>query len=434
MSSTPHFDPEQPLLAGPAHERCRAVVIVPARNEEASLQATLDGLAAQRSPGGGALDPNSFEILLLLNNCTDSSAQVARAWRAQHPHTALHILERTLPPCEAHVGTARRLLMDTAWSRLRGRGRSCGILSTDSDTVVAPDWIAQTLSALALGADAVGGFIELKEGELERLPEGARTAYLRDCEYQRLFAELEDLLDPQPGDPWPRHLHHFGASLACSPAAYQRAGGLPPINPLEDMAFVDALYRADARLRHDPAVRVFTSARFDGRASVGLSWQLRTWQQASEAGTPHEVCSCSWLQHRFQCLRTLRQMHRGGREADHRSLKAPWRDRAREALGEELTTGEFLARIDCDAWIAETYTGSAGEEEITRVNRDLGLAIARQRGRLLREAAKVANSAKVAKSAKAAKSAENKIPARRSGRGVIPVAASPYGTGPVDAQ
>ena len=376
------FRPEPPLLHGLASERCHAVVIVPARNEEGSLPATLDGFAAQQDLGGKPLDRGSFEIILLLNNCADASAEVARAWQDKHKEVALCIVEKTLSPKNAHVGMARRLLMDTAWSRLRGRPRTCGILSTDSDTLVAPDWIAQNLRALERGADAVGGVIELKSGELDQLPEGARRAYLQDREFQRMQAELEDLIDPQAGDPWPRHVMHFGASLACTPAIYERAGGLPRVKALEDMAFVDALYRIDARLRHEPGVRVFTSSRLDGRAKIGLSSQLRTWQKSSEAGKPQRAPCSAWLQHRFRSLRFLRQLHRGGAATDLRSLEPSWRKRVRDALTKELTTGEFLAHMDCDAWIAETYTPRARAAEISRVNGDLRAAIARERERL----------------------------------------------------
>jgi GT2 family glycosyltransferase len=379
------FEPEPSLLPGLAHPNCRAIVIVPARNEEASLAATLDALAGQVGRSGRPLSRDSFEILLLLNNCTDSSATVARSWQAAHPAVHLHIVERTLPPQQAHVGTARRLLMDTAWHRLAQATRpATAILSTDSDTVVAPDWIARNLHALAAGADAVGGRIQLKPGELEALPTGVRRAYRRDRRYQRLVAELEDLLDPQDGDPWPRHLEHFGASLACTPRAYARAGGLPPVKPLEDAAFVDALRRVDVRLRHDPAVVVYTSARLDGRAEVGLSGHLRHWQKMCDDGAPHTVPSAAWLVHRFQSLGHLRRIRRGLAEKTPPHGISPekwppaWRDSIAEALRQQNGVASFLSAIDCDRLIEETFDGE-GKGEIGRVLRDLEGVVERLR-------------------------------------------------------
>jgi hypothetical protein len=357
MSSV-DFWPEAPLMQGTAHENCRAIVILPARNEEACLAATLDALAAQTDLSGAPIPTNAMETLLLLNNCTDASAEVVRQWQAMHPGFVLHLVERTLPQEVAHVGTARRLLMDTAWSRLTGRAGSA-ILSTDADTLVAPDWVAQNLRAIAHGADAVGGVIHLMEGDLESLPTGAREAYLRDHKYQRLIAELEHWLDPQDGDPWPRHLEHFGASLACTPQIYARAGGLPAVKPLEDVAFVDALRRVGAKLRHDPAVMVSTSARLDGRAEVGLSGQLRIWQDRSEAGQPHLVRSCEWLVHRFECLGRLRRVCLNANAKELAGLPAAWHAQILRVREEAHSVCEFLGAIDSERLIHESFRGES---------------------------------------------------------------------------
>ncbi len=379
MREVQEFRPEAPLIPDRAHPSCRAIVILPARNEEGSLASALDALAGQVDEFGRLLSPETFEILLLLNNCTDGSAHVARRWKTANPSIHLHVIELDLAMDCAHLGVVRRLLMDTAWHRLPS---SCAgiwaILSTDSDTLVAADWIMQNLRALERGADAVGGAIRLKHGELELLPAGARRAYQRDRRYQRLVAELEDLLDPQPGDRWPRHLEHFGASLACTTQAYVRAGGMPPVRSLEDVAFVDALRRVNARLRHDPGVVVYTSSRFDGRAEIGLSYQLRVWQQMSVAGEEHHVLSAAWLVHRFRTLRYLRQIHAQGEPADSSVHSKSWRDRIMRARTRDNSVAAFLREMDCDRLIEETFEGER-ESEILRVNRHLARTISRMR-------------------------------------------------------
>jgi glycosyltransferase involved in cell wall biosynthesis len=162
-------------------------VVIPVRNERASLPATLNALAQQVDCSGKPLRPERFEVILLLNNCTDDSLEVARRWKAQHPDIQLHIVRRSIPARHAHVGTARRWLMDTAWRRMRGlRARAAAILTTDADTVVATDWIAQNLRAIARGAYAVGGKIEWKPGHFAKLPRGVQRSVLADREYQRL--------------------------------------------------------------------------------------------------------------------------------------------------------------------------------------------------------------------------------------------------------
>ena len=339
------------------------MVILPARNEEASLPAALDGLARQVQLGDG----QTFEVLLLLNNCADGSARVAHVWAARHPEIALHVIERTLSLEQAHVGTARRMLMDAAWHRLQGHSGTTAILSTDADTVVARDWIAQNLAALEGGADAVGGMIGLKPTELKALPDGARLAYLRDRRYQRLVAELEARLDPQACDPWPRHLQHFGASLACTAEIYARAGGLPPVKPLEDVAFVNELRRVGARLRHEPKVIVYTSSRLDGRAEVGLSGQLSIWQRMYERSEPHLVLTAEWLAHRFRTLRSLRLFCAKGHAE---GLPHCWIGNLRRARGLNLGVEQFLSEIDCERLIDETFDGER-EGKILSVNRSL---------------------------------------------------------------
>ncbi len=202
----------------------------------------------------------------------------------------MHVAETTLPREVAHVGQARRLLMDQACERLRAarRGQPAGgavrgvVLSTDGDSFVAPDWIARTLAEIDAGADAVGGRILC---DARRSGDPALHRWQRlDAIHRLLCLRLAALIDPDPADPWPRHHQHFGASLAVAADAYERVGGLPAVRFLEDEALHRRLSRADLRVRHSPQVRVYTSSRHDGRVEVGLSWQLRTWARSAAGG------------------------------------------------------------------------------------------------------------------------------------------------------
>jgi hypothetical protein len=337
---------------------CRATVVVPARNEEAGLTRTLDALRVQVTLEETRLGWEFYEVILLLNNCTDRSSSVAEQYAADHPGFRLHVADCELPAQRAHVGTARSMLMDCACDRLerlsRSDGSVRGILSTDADTRVAPDWVASNIAELENGAEAVGGVINLFPEELERLEVGTRQAYLRDRAFQAQVARLEATLDPDPADPWPRHLEHFGASLCCTPEIYRRSGGLPAVKPLEDVAFIDALRKKGARIRHSPAVEIFTSARLDGRAEVGLSGQLRHWKRLVDAGLPHLVESAEWLQHRFRTLAGLRRLNEGG-DMEAGCFPAGWRERIVELRDASLATPEFLEKLDCDALIEEMF-------------------------------------------------------------------------------
>jgi hypothetical protein len=348
-----------PLLAGYASSHVEACVVVPARNEEEILARALDALRLQYDHKSNRLSPDRYEVILLLNNCTDASEAVALHYQQMHPTFHLYIATCTLPSDEAHVGKARRLLMDTAYHRLqRTRTHYPAILSTDADTIVAPDWIARNLAAIEEGADVVGGVINLFPEDLsvlKLLDPGTHVAYQRDRELQGLVAKLEAILDPDPADPWPRHLEHFGASLACTTSIYAHAGGLPPVRPLEDVAFIDALRKVGARIRHCPRTQVSTSARLDGRAEVGLSGQLKLWQQQSRSNDPHLVDSAQWTEHRFRLLAALRRINESRDLPSLSTYSAPWRSRIAALHADRLRTPRFLELLDCNTLIEETF-------------------------------------------------------------------------------
>jgi hypothetical protein len=305
----------------------QACVIIPAKDEAHNLPATLAALAAQTELNGAPLPTGCLEVIVLANNCLDGTAAVVRQVAACYSALALHVAELQLPKDLAHVGQARRLLMDAAARRLEATAGPQGlILSTDADTLAAPDWLAACRAEVAAGAVAVGGRIltrpEAPEsaessiseaGCLEASPLAVRRTQLRDATYYLLRNQLECLLDPCPTDPWPRHHQHFGASLALTVAAYRQVGGLPVVRYLEDEALWRALCRHDLPVRHSPRVRVTTSARQQGRVEVGLSWQLREW--AADA-----------LEHREPQVECPRQLA-GLWQARH-ELRACWQGRS----------------------------------------------------------------------------------------------------------
>ena len=296
----------RPLVQTSIHPNCRVAVIVPVRNEAESLISMLSALLHQATFAGNRLDPTEYEVILLANNCSDASAEIARTFAAQHPSFALHVLERFLPPEEAFVGRARQMLMDEAYVRLLSIGRNRGIIaSTDGDSEVSPNWITATCWEIDQGADAVGGRIMTSRSSRHQLQPQARRCFLDDVGYQSLVAELESHLDPLSYDPFPRHFQHFGASLAVTVDAYAEAGGLPAVRTPEDEAFYQSLMRVDARFRHSPLVKVTTSARQCGRSPVGLANQLQVWSTQGQAVLKEGLSS---LIARLKARRQLRQV------------------------------------------------------------------------------------------------------------------------------
>lgn len=243
----------------------RAVVVVPARDEEERIGACLRALSGQAG---------LVAVVLVLDGCADGTERVARATAAA---TGLP-LELVEGPARG-VGFARGLGMAVAAKRLREEpaGVLRVIASTDADSVVAPDWLARTRAALASdGAAAVGGRIVLDPLEAALVPREVLAA--REAEAARR------LIAVRRHAPAAGHHQFSGASLALTLAAYDAVGGLPATPTLEDEALERALRAAGVPITYAADVRVTTSARTAGHAPRGLAQALRTasWRAAQD--------------------------------------------------------------------------------------------------------------------------------------------------------
>jgi glycosyltransferase involved in cell wall biosynthesis len=273
-----------PLRLPAPHPRLRVCVVIPARNEESNLPHLIAALAGQFGLDGLPFDPEVFEVIVLLNNCIDRSATVLRDLRPPRL-LKLHVGEITLEAHEAHVGRARQILFDTAYDRFRAIGRADGlILTTDADTRPEPTWIGETRAEFTKKVSGVGGRILLEPEERAALPANVQRLFLLDIGYRCALEEMRSLYAPDPVDPFPRHHQHYGASLAVTPAAYAKGGGMPLTPSSEDAALYRAIIASGGRFRHSYRVRVRTSARVLGRAEGGLAAALGCWHdQANEA-------------------------------------------------------------------------------------------------------------------------------------------------------
>jgi glycosyltransferase involved in cell wall biosynthesis len=287
----------------PPSRHLKLSVILPVRNEADNLFNTLEALRNQLDTKGLRVPYSHYEVLLLANNCTDSSAEFARAYQANYPEFNLFIEEIHLSPDVAHIGTVRRLLMDAAYNRFTSLKKPEGIIaSTDGDTEVDKHWVYNTIEEIKKGNDVVGGrILTRRENTL------ARVYYLRDVTYKHLVSKAETLLDPIDNDPWPRHYQCFGASFAVTCAIYDLSGRLPVIPFLEDMAFHKALTRIDAKIRLSPLVKVITSTRIQGRVDFGFSIQLKQWGEMNEARDPVFVEQAGALFKKLKARKLLRQ-------------------------------------------------------------------------------------------------------------------------------
>ncbi len=307
---------ERHLVHADPLKQCEMCIIVPVRNEAELLKNSLKALAYQVDFRDRLLDYRRYEVILLVNNCTDDSAAIAHRFARQHPDFRLHIIERTLPPSEAYIGRVRQMLMDEAYQRLAGLGlaglgQKHGVIaSTDGDTQVSPTWIAATQLEISRGVDAVGGRIIADSASCEALDPQVKMRYLRGDYYHQLMVELEAYLDATPHDAWPRHAQHYGASLAVTAQMYQKAGGMPAVRTPEDVAFYQALLSVGARFRHSPLVEVITSARQTVRVEGGFAAQLNAWETMGQQQQAFLVESAHAIETRFTTRQHLRDLWR----------------------------------------------------------------------------------------------------------------------------
>ena len=113
-------------------------VCIPVHEEAEALPATLAALdMALRS------HPKAGVVVLLVNDTLDSSADIARAWALRTSHACV-IVEVSLDRTIRNAPHARRLALEIG-AHLCPAG---ALLTTDADTLVAPDWITTNLQHL----------------------------------------------------------------------------------------------------------------------------------------------------------------------------------------------------------------------------------------------------------------------------------------------
>jgi hypothetical protein len=216
-------------------------VVVPANNEQCALPLCLEGLnAAARRVSV------PVTVVVVLDSCTDFSAEVVDI-----AGRTMGIAVNALTVDARNVGFARRAGI-VELLRLHPEP-GMWLATTDADSVVPENWFAAQLSHAAAGAHVVAGTVAVADWQ-------DHSHAVRDR------AVKDYLAAPH------RHIH--GANLSFTAAAYQAAGGFPPIASDEDVALVEAFRRNDEPIAWAMDLAVTTSARRQARAPRGFAGYL----------------------------------------------------------------------------------------------------------------------------------------------------------------
>jgi glycosyltransferase involved in cell wall biosynthesis len=226
----------------------RVSVVIGTYNRARLLDGTLQALAAQEVP-----DSLKWEIVVVDNNSTDSTAQVVTAFARTMATPVRYVFERR---------------QGVSHARNRGiqKARGAILAFTDDDVLPAPDWIAQVAAAIdRWHADGVGGRILPRwEAAPPRWLTGNRNLLARvaimDFEGSRLLA-LPLEAEPQI----------WGANMAFRREFFERVGEFDPrLGVVGKKLFrgeePDLIHRAlelGLTIAYDPALTVFHRIGFD---------------------------------------------------------------------------------------------------------------------------------------------------------------------------
>jgi len=213
----------------------RIAVVIPARDEEETLEACIASVEDAADRVGVAVD-----VVLVLDACTDGSAEVA----ARHPGV------RTASVAFRNVGRSRAHGVELAVAANDAHG--LWLAFTDADSRVPRGWLAEHLRAAARADAYIGAVVPV----LNDLDPVRRRVWV----------------DGHPPGATLGHVH--GANLGMRASAYRTAGGFAPLDTAEDVDLAERLRASGAVILSSEREPVVTSARLNGRAPRGYAGYL----------------------------------------------------------------------------------------------------------------------------------------------------------------
>ncbi len=223
----------------------RIGVVVPARDEAPRLERCLRAI----DRAAAAVD-RPVVAVLVLDSCTDDSATRAAKLRLALSLRLVVVTTRCAAAGAARAAGVQRLL------ELLGTPGTW-LATTDADSAVPANWLAEQVRLAELGAAVVAGTVRVHDWE-------GRPTRVRQRAEQEYAVALAGT----------GHGHVHGANLGISADWYRRMGGFQPVACDEDVLLVAAARAAGATVAWADDIAVATSARSDARAPGGFAAYL----------------------------------------------------------------------------------------------------------------------------------------------------------------
>ena len=222
-------------IAGDSGPQVRLSVIVPARNEAASLGACLDSLLAQSEPGF-ALGAE-WELIVVDDDSSDTTRQIAEAAAAGRP--GFVVMQAPALDLSEHRGFTGKT--NACWAAAQ-RARGAWLLFTDADTVHEPGDLSRALHEAEKYHAAL----------LSYSPRQIFSGFWQRAVMPLVFSELASVYPPkQVSDPGSRLAAANGQFLLIEREAYFAVGGHRVVGReiLEDVALAQNIKRAKYGIR-----------------------------------------------------------------------------------------------------------------------------------------------------------------------------------------
>lgn len=233
--------------------RWRVIAVIPARNEEATIIASLQSIATAIEHCG----PHIAEavIVTVADNCTDATESLVQSFASSRSDSVL------VQTAQGRVGTARAIGVGAGVARLNdAQPWSTWICNTDADTMVPRDWISRQLHYADRGAQALAGVVDVVDfdGQSPVVENRFRSSYT-------------DLLPNDGSD----HPHVHGANMGIRLDAYRAVGGWAPLGLSEDHEIWNRMRARGVTMAAPVELRVITSGRAVSRCAGGFADSLR---------------------------------------------------------------------------------------------------------------------------------------------------------------